>query len=254
MKNRLVKWLVCIFLFLSAGSSVAIEQRTTNEVSIKHSSVVRQNNIRQQWSLSEKEWSKYKELMKGIRGSLSVPNISPLEVLGIHAETEQERKKYAKAWAKIMKEDTERVLRFQYAFDDAAKELNNRAQMVDTAKLSRLIAAQSQNGLSIQAKDRVLLFVRLNDCSRCQARAVEILADISKFKKVQFDIFFIDTTKGKDDKKIRQWTEEAGIKRNLLIKGRVTVNHNKKLINKYFGFTASVPIAAVIRNNKINKL
>ena len=37
------------------------------------------------WGLSEQEWRRYKTLMRGIRGSISPPTISPIEVLGIHA-------------------------------------------------------------------------------------------------------------------------------------------------------------------------
>ncbi len=37
------------------------------------------------WNLSEMEWQRYRQLMQGIRGSISPETISPIEVLGIHA-------------------------------------------------------------------------------------------------------------------------------------------------------------------------
>ena len=37
------------------------------------------------WNLSESEWQRYRQLMQGIRGSISPGTISPIEVLGIHA-------------------------------------------------------------------------------------------------------------------------------------------------------------------------
>lgn len=58
---------------------------------------------RNQWQLRENEWQRYLFLMQGIRGSISPKSLSPLEVLGIHAETDQERKQYAKRWAKLMR-------------------------------------------------------------------------------------------------------------------------------------------------------
>ncbi|MCB1873626.1 MAG: TIGR03759 family integrating conjugative element protein, partial [Gammaproteobacteria bacterium] len=36
----------------------------------------------QLWSLSATEWRRYRQLMQGIRGSISPPTISPIEVLG----------------------------------------------------------------------------------------------------------------------------------------------------------------------------
>ena len=40
------------------------------------------------WDLSEVEWRRYQQLMRGIRGSISPSMISPIEVLGIHARNE----------------------------------------------------------------------------------------------------------------------------------------------------------------------
>ena len=76
--------------------------------------------------------------MAGIRGSLSQPAISPLEVLGIHARDEAERKKYARQFAEAMRQDTERVLAFQREYQQAWAELNPSGLMVDPSKLPTL--------------------------------------------------------------------------------------------------------------------
>ena len=55
------------------------------------------------WGLSETEWRRYRSLMDGIRGSISPPTISPIEVLGIHARDAAERLRYAEAWARMMR-------------------------------------------------------------------------------------------------------------------------------------------------------
>jgi len=61
-----------------------------------------------QWRLSEEEWTRYRSLMQGIRGSISPASISPIEVLGIHARDDAERRRYAEAWGKVMREDVDR--------------------------------------------------------------------------------------------------------------------------------------------------
>ena len=69
------------------------------------------------------EWQRYRQLMQGIRGSISPETISPIEVLGIHARDEAERQRYADAWASAMHEDVDRILAFQRAYDEAGKRL-----------------------------------------------------------------------------------------------------------------------------------
>jgi integrating conjugative element protein (TIGR03759 family) len=65
------------------------------------------------WGLTVDEILRYQVLMRGYRGSVSVPNISPIEVLGIHARDAAERRRYAELLARIMVEDAQRVLDFE---------------------------------------------------------------------------------------------------------------------------------------------
>jgi integrating conjugative element protein (TIGR03759 family) len=69
--------------------------------------------LAQSWGLSVDEIRRYQSLMRGYRGSVSVPNISPIEVLGIHARDDAERRRYAELLARIMVADAERVLAFE---------------------------------------------------------------------------------------------------------------------------------------------
>ena len=43
------------------------------------------------WGLTQAEWHRYRQLMQGIRASVSPATISPVEVLGIHARDAAER-------------------------------------------------------------------------------------------------------------------------------------------------------------------
>lgn len=68
------------------------------------------------WGLSTEEMGRVKMLMKGPRGAFSVGNISPIEVLGIHAKSEAERIKYAEMFAKAFHADVERSLAWNKEF------------------------------------------------------------------------------------------------------------------------------------------
>ena len=121
---------------------------------------------RTQWQLSETEWQRYQMLMQGIRGSISPKSLSPLEVLGIHAETAQERQKYARLWAKLMREDVERTLAFQKAYQEATLELYGKEPLFDPALLTSMTAAKS-DAHSLQDHDRLLVFIKASSCQQC---------------------------------------------------------------------------------------
>ena len=80
-------------------------------------------------------WRRYKQLMQGIRGSISPATISPIEVLGIHARDDAERQRYAEVWAHAMYEDAGRILAFQRAYDAATKRLYPNMSLIDISRL-----------------------------------------------------------------------------------------------------------------------
>lgn len=83
------------------------------------------------WGISPEEVQRARLLMQGPRGAFSVSNISPVEVLGIHARTPAEKRKYAELFARLMVEDSERVLAFQREYDAAVKRLYPDLKVVD---------------------------------------------------------------------------------------------------------------------------
>ena len=116
------------------------------------------------WRLSADEWHRYRSLMEGIRGSISPGTISPIEVLGIHARDDAERRRYAEQWAMMMREDTERILAFQHAYDQAGRLLYPTETLIDVARLPD----RDEDQQALLATDRVLLFAR-PDCAACDA-------------------------------------------------------------------------------------
>lgn len=184
---------------------------------------------RNQWGLTEKEWQRYEKLMQGVRGSISPSNISPIEVLGTHARNDKERMRYAKMWAKVMYEDTDRILAFQMAYNTAFDQMYGHIPFIDDSKLN-LPQNQTNN---IQLGDRILLFVKLEACKKCNSVARELLL-ITENKDIQIDIFFLDATKGSDDIKIREWAKNNVYDKSKLKAGKITLNHDN---NKLFRIT-----------------
>lgn len=179
-----------ILLALMLHAAVALPQTktsTTATTSTQVDSVER--GTAQYWGLTVEDYRRYQALMKGVRGAISDPRISPIEVLGIHARDDAERRKYAEMFARLMAEDTQRVLQFQLEYDRAFKRLHPKLVALDFGTsprrpeglqaalasapllpVSATASAPSATGMSrapaVSVGDRLLLFTR-DDCREC---------------------------------------------------------------------------------------
>ena len=168
------------------------------------------------WGLSDTEWRRYQSLKLGIRGSVSTANLSPIEVLGIHARDSAERRAYAERWARAMHEDAERILAFQHAYDAAAKRLLSGQTLIDVGKLQTLPQKTSE----LQADDRILFFTAVM-CPACDAVLVKLLSHLESVAGI--DIYITDAPK-EDDALIRAWAEGHGIRLEHIQPGKPQQN------------------------------
>ena len=79
--------------------------------------------VQEIWGLTAEEMRRAKVLAQGPRRNFSVPNLSPLEILGIHARTDAERRQYAERFAKIFRADVERSIAWDRAYSEAMAKL-----------------------------------------------------------------------------------------------------------------------------------
>jgi integrating conjugative element protein (TIGR03759 family) len=187
----------------------------------------------QQWQLTAAEWRRYEVIMEGIRGSVSAPTISPVEVLGIHARDDTERRRYAERWAELMHEDTARVLAFQLAYGEAFRRLYGDEPMIDLDTLPGAAPA-----LSLQPGDRLLFFARTN-CGRCDVLLPQLLRRVEENPGVGLDIYLTDSAEGDEDK-IRDWANARGIPPARVRSRAITLNHDHGLLAQLAG-TTKVP-------------
>lgn len=198
-----------------------------------------------QWGLSEADWQRYKTLMQGVRGRLS-PNISPIEALGIHARTDDERQRYAELWAKALREDTERVLAFQHAYDDAWKRLYGNEPLIDLSRLP-----QRQSATLLQPGDRILFFAA-SSCAACGPALEILLAKVQRTPRLGLDVYLIDS--GNDDGRVRAWAKEHGIPPELVRNRTVTLNHDSGALARLSGFAGTVPYIARRRGAQVTRI
>ena len=185
------------------------------------------------WELSDTEWRRYQSLMDGIRGSISPATLSPIEVLGIHARDEGERQRYAERWARLMREDAERILAFQHAYDQAWQRLFPAEPLID---LARLPDDKASDGAMLP-DGRVLFFTR-PDCASCDVLLQRLLKRIDSVAGV--DIYLLGLPRD-DDTAVRDWAERQSIKSDWVRSRRVTVNHDGGALSELTRGKGQVP-------------
>ncbi|MEJ1355843.1 MAG: TIGR03759 family integrating conjugative element protein [Candidatus Sedimenticola sp. (ex Thyasira tokunagai)] len=206
---------------LHAGADTrtpVLAQPSNESTKYKHSTLeYSDQDHARQWNLAESEWQRYKTLMRGIRGSISPATISPIEVLGIHAESEADRHRYAKRWAQMMRNDTEQILAFQRAVIEANEHIYGNQPLIDVS----LLPVRQQKS-ALKPGDRLLFFTGL-DCTECDAQLSTLLAKVS-LSAIGLDIFLLGT-EGRDEA-ARQWARDHGIQGELVRRQTVTINHD----------------------------
>ena len=214
-----LRHLMAMTLILSPLSVVraGTGQSTTEETQRRQTPLALSERARaQSWGLSESEWQRYRSLLHGIRGTISPATLSPLEVLGIHARDDAERTRYAEQWAIAMRDDAERILAFQRAYDEANRRLFPNTPLIDAAELP----PRSSTEAELRPSDRVLVFVR-PACSDCESLLTRVLASRDKFAGV--DIFVAGVAPG-DDQAVRAWAGSQHIDPAWVQSRQVTLN------------------------------
>ena len=198
------------------------------------------------WNLSESEWQRYRQLMQGIRGSISPETISPIEVLGIHARDAAERQRYAKRWAQTMHEDAERILAFQYAYDEAIRRLYPNEPLIDRSRLPE----PSQKTGSLEPGDRVLFFTRA-ECPACDALFGRLIQKIDTIAGI--DVYLMGEGNAKDQA-VREWARQQGIEPEWVHTRRVTLNHDAGALEQLTRGKGEVPYLMRRRGEAVSQL
>jgi len=198
------------------------------------------------WGLSETEWHRYIQLMQGIRGSISPSTISPIEVLGIHARDQEERRRYAEMWTRAMREDVSRILVFQRAYDEAGKRLYPNEQLIDLNRLP----GRGDKTSSLQPGDRVLFFTG-PDCPACDALLGKLLKRIDAVTAIDI---YIAGVKAGDDQSVRDWAAAHAIKPEWVRSRRVTLNHEAGVLERLTQGKGEIPYILIRQGKDLSVL
>ncbi|TNF83478.1 TIGR03759 family integrating conjugative element protein [Pseudomonas sp. ICMP22404] len=162
------------------------------------------------WGLTEQEWSRFEQIQAGPRGFWS-PNLDPLTALGVEAETDQERHRYAELQVRLEAKRAERELAYQHAYTAAWAKL--------FPGLLPIQGMASPSPASSSVAPRPALFVE-DQCQPCIAEAQRLQSS-----DTAFDIYLVGS-KGEDER-VRTWARQAGIDPARVQRRQITLNHDR---------------------------
>jgi integrating conjugative element protein (TIGR03759 family) len=179
------------------------------------------------WGLTEQEWSRFEHIQAGPRGFWS-PNLDPLTALGIEAETDQARQRYAELQVTLEAKRAERELAYQNAYTAAWTKL--------FPGLLPIQGMASPSPTSSPVAPRHALFVE----DRCPACAVE--AQRLQSSDVAFDIYLVGSQG--EDERVRSWARQASIDPARVQRRQITLNHDR---GHWFSLGAPGPLPATFQ-------
>lgn len=109
-----------------------------------------ERQVQQMWGLTNDEMRRSKILAQGPRANFSVEKISPLEILGIHARSDAERRQYAERLARIFHADVERSIAWDREMQAAMARLYPNEPMVSydgLPKVQSSVGAADMNNI-----------------------------------------------------------------------------------------------------------
>ncbi len=253
MSSRIKLPVICFALVVSLSVNATELSHTQIKQTDEKASSTEANTLSatdlaraQLWALSEREWRRYKQLMQGIRGSISPSTISPIEVLGIHARDETERQRYAERWAKAMREDVARILAFQHAYDAAGKRLYPNEPLIDINRLP----VKDKTVNPFQSSDRLLFFVR-PACPVCDQLMGKLLKRVNEVSGI--DIYLMDVMPG-DDVAVRDWATRQMIDPDWVRSRRITLNHDLGALDRLTSGQGTVPYILRRRGESLSQI
>ena len=174
------------------------------------------------WGLTDDEWAKFERLQNGPRQYWS-PQLDPLTTLGVEADSDQERQRYAELQVRLEAKRAERELAYQKAYSAAWARL-----------FPGLLPVQGMSdAASPPSNPRYAVFVE-DPCSTCEASLRQWLST-----GAHLDVYLVGSQG--NDTRIRQWARKIGLPRAQVSSGQVTLNHDR---GRWFALGASRPLPA----------
>ncbi|CAO3311416.1 MULTISPECIES: TIGR03759 family integrating conjugative element protein [Pseudomonas] len=202
-----------------APATIETEQQSSEQASLQQARSAAQGKA---WGLTDDEWAKFERLQNGPRQYWS-PQLDPLTTLGVEADSDQERQRYAELQVRLEAKRAERELAYEKAYAAAWARL-----------FPGLLPVQGMSDIATPSNNpRYAVFVE-EACSTCEASLRQWLGTGARL-----DVYLVGSQG--DDARMRQWARKVGITPVQVSSGQVTLNHDR---GRWFALGASRPLPA----------
>ncbi|WP_064594953.1 TIGR03759 family integrating conjugative element protein [Pseudomonas sp. DR 5-09] len=220
---------VCLASLLAIGAAMGTPATTRSRIQDTQSTPLGRSHSEQaaSWGLTEQEWTHFEQIQAGPRGFWS-PNLDPLTALGVEAQTDQERQRYAELQVALEAKRAERELAYQNAYTAAWVKL--------FPGLLPIQGMASPSPASSSVVPRPALFVE-DHCTACTAEAQRLQSS-----DTAFDIYLVDSQG--EDARVRRWARQADIDPSKVQRRQITLNHDR---GRWFSLGAPGPLPATFQ-------
>jgi integrating conjugative element protein (TIGR03759 family) len=214
-------------------------QTATPHSSTQNTSEIPIKDLAAKWKLSEQEYTRYLEIMKGPLGHWN-ENIDPVFALGMFAESQAEQRRYAELLARQEYELAQRTIEFERAYRLAFQRTYPNASMVDerllepyyqkhgkySPKSSSAPLAAPQSVLQIG--DRLLYFADPKNCSRCMEDLNRLTGLARSGIGIMVDVYVVNAGNSDD---VNRWANQYKLDAGL-VGSTITLNPDNGLYQK----------------------
>lgn len=227
MNRALLPTVVCLVSLLAMGAAMGNPATTQSRIQDTQSAPLGRSHSEQaaSWGLTEQEWTRFEQIQAGPRGFWS-PNLDPLTALGVEAQTDQERQRYAELQVALEAKRAERELAYQNAYTAAWAKL-----FPGLLPIQGMASPTSSPVVPHQA-----LFVE-DHCPACTAEAQRL-----QRSDTAFDIYLVGSQG--EDERVRSWARQADIDPAKVQRRQITLNHDR---GRWFSLGAPGPLPATFQ-------
>ncbi|NWB10527.1 TIGR03759 family integrating conjugative element protein [Pseudomonas sp. D5002] len=229
MNRALLPSVACLVSLLITGAAMANPITTQSQIQDTQSAPLGRSQSEQaaSWGLTEQEWTRFEQIQAGPRGFWS-PNLDPLTALGVEAQTDQERQRYAELQVALEAKRAERELAYQNAYTAAWAKL--------FPGLLPIQGMASPPTASSPVEPRRALFVE-DHCPPCTAEAQRLQSS-----DTTFDIYLVGSQG--EDERVRRWARQADVDPAKVQRQQITLNHDR---GRWFSLGAPGPLPATFQ-------
>jgi integrating conjugative element protein (TIGR03759 family) len=204
------------------------DKAEAEEVMIAQSNI-ETNHLAKLWNLKPKDYIRYTEIMKGPLGKWN-PNIDPLLALGIFANSDIEKRRYAELYATQEHTIVSKLLAFERLYHDAFNRLFPGEEVIDSELLGQNYRFKSELNQTpffdnedvgpFVIGDRILYFAD-SKCTSCVRDLPKLYKLLDRFKEVSVDIYLTNVS---GENEAREWAKKHNIQPFFVSKNLITIN------------------------------